>query len=287
VAWGQDNAKAAVIGLSCFECEYDRDGNRIKSGGLLDGKFRGDAVRVVRDEKGRVVERIELNDDGEEIRRDVLGPCGITEQVDYQAGKEISRSTWAYDENGHVKEFHRYDPEGNVIGSSISTSDVNGDIKEQWDYGPDGVFQLHFAQTYNPRTDMSTFVSFNENGSTKVTFTTKGTKVLAYWQETNEKNVFGSFFWRDRLGKTMVTHSCNPDGTCDDVATYYPDDTTDRVSRVEWHDPAQVLRLTFDYEYELDSLGNWTKRAVWVWSPELGERKLCETDYRTITYWSN
>jgi hypothetical protein len=286
VDWGQKDAKAGVIGVSCYECEYDRDGNRIKSGGLVDGEFRGDFVQIVRDEAGRVTERIEANDKGDVVRRDVLGPYGITEQVGYQEGKVIARSTWRYDQNGHKTESYHYDQDGVVTGSSFSTSDARGDITEEWDYGPNGVFQLHFAQTCNPQTDICTFSSFNENGSLKVTFTTKGTKVLSYWQETKEEHVFGSSFWRDRVGKTIVTHSCNPDGTCDEIATYFPNETTNQVSRVEWHDPAQVLRLAFDYEYEFDSLGNWTKRTVWVWSPELGERKLCETDYRTITYWS-
>jgi hypothetical protein len=286
VDWNQNDAKAAVVGIFCYECEYDREGNRIKSGGLLDGKFQGDFVRIVRDEKGKVIERIEENDKGEVIRRDVMGPYGIIEQTGYQEGKAISRATWKYDQNGHETESYHYDQEGVVTGSSISTSDASGDIKEQWDYGPNGVFQLHFAQTYNPQTDISTFTSFNENGSTNVTFTTKGTKVLSYWQRTDEKNVFGSVFWRDRVGNATVIHNCNPDGTCDEIANYFPDEKSNQVSRVEWHDPAHVLRLAFDYEYEFDSLGNWTKRTIRVWSPEVGERKLCETDYRTIKYWS-
>jgi hypothetical protein len=286
VDWGQKDAKAGVIGFSCDECEYDLEGNRIKSGGILDGEFRGDLIRVVRDETGTVTERIEENDKGELVRRDVLGPHGITEQVGYQQGKAISRSTWSYDANGHETEFYRYGQDGEVNESSFSTSDASGDIKERWNYGRNGVFELHFAQSYNPRTDISSFTSFNENGSVKVAFTTKGTKVLSYWQQTGEEHVFGSGFGRDRVGKTQVTHNCNPDGTCDEIVSYFPDETTNQVSRVEWHDPAQVLRLAFDYEYQLDAFGNWTKRTVWVWSPELRERKLCETDYRTITYWS-
>jgi hypothetical protein len=46
-----------------------------------------------------------------------------------------------------------------------------------------------------------------------------------------------------------------------------------------------VLKLSADCEYEPDQFGNWMKRIVWVWSPELGNRKLYETDYRTLTYW--
>jgi hypothetical protein len=286
VDWGLKDAKAGVIGVSCLECEYDREGNRIKSGGLVDGEFHGDLIRIVCDQTGKVTERIEENYKGEVVRREVLGRYGITEQVGYEKGKAISRSTWSYDANGHVTEFYQYDQNGVVTGSSFSTSDANGDIKEQWDYGRNGVFQLHFAQYYNPQTDMSTFTSFNESGSTKVAFTTKGTKVLSYWQQTGEEHVFGSIFWRDRVGKTEVTHNCNPDGTCDEIASYFPDETTNQVSRVEWHDSAQVLKLAFDYVYQVDAIGNWIKRTVWVWSPELGERKLCETDYRTIRYWS-
>jgi hypothetical protein len=286
VDWGQKDAKAGVIGVSCDECEYDPEGNLVKSGGIPGGEFRGNVIRVVRDETGKVTERIEENDKEELVRRDVLGPHGITEQVFYQKGTAISRSTWGYDANGHVTEFYQYGQDGEVNVSSFSTSDASGDIKEQWDYGLNGVFQLHFAQSYNPQTDVSTFTSFNENGSAKVTFTTKGAKVLSYWQQTGEEHVYGSIFGSDRIGKTQVMHNCNPDGTCDKIASYFPDEITNQVSRVEWHDPAQVLRLAFDYEYELDAFGNWTKRTVWVWSPELGERKLCETDYRTITYWS-
>jgi len=287
VDWNQNDAKVGVIAVSCYECEYDREGSRIRSGGLLDldGKLRGNFVQIVRHEK-RVTERIEENDKGDVIRREVVGPYGITEQINYQEGEMISRSTWDYDQNGHVTEFFQYGQDGVVIGSSFATSDASGDIKEQWDYGPKGVFQLHFVQTFNPQTDISTFTSFNENGSAKVTFTTKGTRVLSYWQQTNEKNVFGSVFWRDRVGRALVTHNCNPDGTCDEIASYFPDETTNRVSRAEWHDPAEILRLAFDYEYEFDSLGNWTKRTVWVWSPELGERKLAEVDFQTLTYWN-
>lgn len=286
VDWGQKDAKAGVIGVSCWECEYDREGNRIKSGGLVDGEFRGDLTRIVRDENGKVTEKIFENSSGEVYRREVIGPHGITEQVVYQVGKPISRSTWTYDANGHVAEFYSYDQDGVVTGSSFSTSDANNDIKEEWDYGRNGAFQLHFSKSYNSQTDICTFTNFNENGSVKVTFTTKGTKVVSFWQQTGEEHVYGSSFWMDRVGKTMVTHSCNPNGTCDEITSYYPTETTIHVSRVEWHDPVQVLRLAFDYEYELDSFGNWTKRTVWVWSPQLGERKLCETDYRTIRYWS-
>ena len=145
---------------------------------------------------------------------------------------------------------------------------------------------LHFAQRYDPKTDIGTFTNFNENGLTKVAITTKGFKVLSYWQQTSEDSAFGSHFGRDPLDKMQVWHSCNPDGTCDEITSYFSDQAMHLVKRVEWHDPAQVLKLAFDYEYELDAVGNWTKRTVWVWTSQFEVCKLFETDYRTITYWS-
>jgi hypothetical protein len=285
VDWHQKDAKAGILGISCWECEYDVEGNRIKSGQSYDGEFRGDVIRIIHDETGRVTARIEENYKGEIVCRDVLGPYGITEQVTYKDGKPYWRSTWSYDSNGHMTEFYHYDENGVVFESSIASSDASGNNKEEWNYGRNGVFSLHFVQSYDPETDIWTFTNFNENGSAKVAITTKGSKVLSYWQQAGEDNVFGSNFYRDPNNKTQVSHSCNPDGTCDEITSYFSDEARHQASRVEWHDPAGVLRLSFDYEYEVDQFGNWTKRTVFVWSPELGERKSYETDYRTLKYW--
>jgi hypothetical protein len=286
--WKQKDAKAWVLEISCWECEYDREGNRIKSGQILDGEFRGPVTRIVRDETGRVIERIEENYKGEVVRRDVLGPHGITEQVSYENGIPNSDATWSYDASGHVTQFFRYDQVGAVIESSFSTVDPGGNNKEQWDYGHNQAFLLHFVQTYDPKTALWTFTNFNEDGSVKVAITTEGSKLLSYWrQQTGEDHVFGSNFVMDPEGKAQDSYSCNLDGTCDRITAYFSDEKRHLVSRMEWHDPSGTLRLSFDYDYQLDQFGNWTKRTVWVWNPELGERKLCETDYRTLTYWSN
>jgi hypothetical protein len=133
---------------------------------------------------------------------------------------------------------------------------------------------------------MWTFTNFNEDGSAKVSITTQFSKLVSYWQQqTAEENVFGSGFFMNRVGKEQQSFRCHPDASCDRITSRFADETTLHVSRAEWHDPAGVLRLSFDYEYQLDRFGNWTKRTVWVWSPGLGARKLCETDYRTLTYW--
>jgi hypothetical protein len=287
VDWNRQDARIDVLGITCSECEYDREGNRLRNGQTVEGEFRGLMLRIVRDESGKVIERIEENYNGEIVSRVVLGPRGVTERVDYQNGRPHWRATRSYDANGHETEFHHYDEHGELFESSAESSDASGNNKEQWDYGRNGSFSLHFVDTYDPETDLWRFTSFNEDGSAKVTIATQKSKLLSYWQQqTAEEKVFGSGFFLDRVGKEKQSFSCHPDGSCDRMTSYFPDEASPHVSRVEWRDSAGGLRLSFDYEYQLDRFGNWTKRTVKVWSPELGEPKLCETDYRTLTYWA-
>lgn len=286
IEWHQPNGPTVALPAGCAECEYDPEGNRIKRGQIIDGESREDVVRFLRDSTGKVIEKITENYRGEMYRREVIGPYGITEQHEFENGKQISQSFWFYDANGHLSGFTSYDGDGVIVGSSLSMIDASGNFKEEWDSGPNGSFSLHFAETNDPKTGTWTFTNFNENGSIKVTFTTVGTKVISYWQEPGEQQVFGSNFFMDSVGKTQESYSCHSDGNCDHIVSYFPDEARHHVSRIEWRDAAGVLKLSSDYEYELDQFGNWTKRIVLVWSPELGERKLYETDYRTLKYWS-
>ncbi len=287
VDWHQPDGPTVALPASCGECEYDLQGNRIKMGQIIDGEFRGDVVRLLRDSAGKVIERIVENYKGEIYRREVIGPYGITEQEDYENGKIISWTFRFYDSNGHLYESRNYDRDGVIVGSSLSTIDASGNFKEEWDSGPNGSFSLHFVEANDPKTGTWTFTNFNEDGSIKVNFTTVGTKVISYWQEPSDQQVFGSNFSMDPVGKTQESYSCHSDGNCDHIISYFPDEARHHVSRIEWHDPAGMLKLSADYEYELDQFGNWTKRTVSVWSPELGERKLYEKDYRTLQYWAD
>jgi hypothetical protein len=284
--WRQPDGPAVVLGVGCQECEYDVEGNRIKSGQILNGEFRGDFTRILRNETGQVTEKIEENYKGELVRREVMGAYGITEEDFYEKGKQTSRTTLSYDGNGHVAESYHFDQNGAEIESSFSISDASGNFKEQWDYGRNGAFLLHFLQTYDPKRDITDFTNFNEDGTVKLAFRTEGTKVLSFWQQPGENGGFGSTFFMDPVGKTQESYSCHQDGTCDHIFSYFVDEARHLLSRVEWHDAAGLLKLSADYEYETDLFGNWTKRTVWVWRPELGERKLYETDYRTLKYWN-
>jgi hypothetical protein len=283
IVWRQPDGPTVALPVGCIDCEYDEEGNRIKSGESLDGVWHGEIVQILHN--GDVTEKMAKNANGEVYRREIVGPDGILEQEGYENGKRISQSNWFYDGNGHVSAFRGYDRDGVLISSSTSVSDASGNYKEEWDYGPNGSFSLHFVETNEPKSDTYTFSSFNENGSIKVAFTTVGTKVISYRQETAEENVFGHSFSMDPSGKTQEAYKCHRDGRCDHFISYFMDESRHLVHRNEWHDADGALKYSADFEYELDAYGNWTKRTVWVWSEDLGERKLYATDYRAYSYW--
>jgi hypothetical protein len=268
------------------ECEYDEDSNRIKSGQTVAGEFQGAYFHIIRDKTGRVTERIAENYKGEVESRELLGPYGKTEQDVYQGGKLTSHATWTYEGDGRISEYHCHDGTGSEIESSNKISDASGNFTENWEYGQDGTFILHSLESYDPARDISDFISFNEDGTVKVTSRTQGNKVLAYWEQPGENQPFGSHFYLDAVGKTQLSYSCHPNGTCDPTITYFLDEARYNPSRTEQYDAAGELQRAAYYKYDLDQFGNWTKRTLWVWTPELGERKLYETAERTIKYWT-
>jgi hypothetical protein len=283
IDWHQPAGFSIVLPVWCIDCEYDEQGNRIKTGMTIDGVWQGEIVQILQHDDR--IERIAKNNNGEVCRREIVGPYGILEQEGYENGKRISQSNWFYDANGHLSAFRGYDRDGVLISSSTSVSDAKGNYKEEWDYGPNSSFSLHFAETNEPKSDTYTFSNFNENGSIRVAFATVGTEVISYRQATAEENVFGDSFSMDPTGKTQEAYKCHRDGRCDHFISYFTDESRHQVRRKEWHDADGTLKYSADFEYEIDAYGNWTKRTVWVWSDELGERKLYTTDYRTFTYW--
>jgi hypothetical protein len=263
----------------CPLCEYDRMGNRTRMGAEI--------TRLVKNENDNVLEKTFETPEGDVTRHELWGPFGILEQISYGKGKLISHSIWSYDANGHLAEFHGYDQDGVQIASSHA---VNGKLdhnREVWDYGKDGVFQLHFVETNEPKTEYWTFANLNEDGSVKASVKTLGNSVLFYQQDMTEANVFGSGFYMDPENKKQVSYRCHPDSTCDQIASDCQDEECRLVTHVEWRDATGTSKLLIEYEYELDSWGNWTKRVAWVSGAGLPERTLAETDYRELQYWSN
>jgi hypothetical protein len=283
--WHPANAAVLPGGLWCHECEYDREGNRIRFGQLVEGEFRGDSSRITHDENGNVIEKVVENDEGEVHRREVLGPFGITLAEDFENGKLTYHSTWSYDGNGHITDYFWYDREGTVLARSERMTDATGNSKEEWDYGQDGKLTLHFVETTDPNKGTWAITTFNENGSVKLALNTEGTKVLSFWREPGEDLPFGSIFFMDRAGKTQESYRCHLGGGCDHIVTYFPDERSHNATRLEWHDPAGVLQLAADYEYGLDGYGNWTKQTIWLSTPDLGDHKLFQINRRILTYW--
>jgi hypothetical protein len=156
------------------------------------------------------------------------------------------------------------------------------------DWGKNGELVLHYTQTFDPKTQIENFTSFNENGSVKLAWTIIGGKLSSYRHLPSEKPEYGDGFTENEGPGTKRTYNCHGDSTCDEALVHYEyaDERKLHPRNVEWRDPAGDLKLAAYYEYEFDAFGNWTTRKIWVWSAELGERQLYETDTRALTYWS-
>src|SRR5215813_305095 len=56
VQWQQPSGPTLVPPIWCNDCEYDADGFRTMSGEVVDGKFLGDSIRLVRGGDGVVTD---------------------------------------------------------------------------------------------------------------------------------------------------------------------------------------------------------------------------------------
>lgn len=276
----QPDGPAIIYPVGCEVCDYDEDGNSIRRGQNWDTGFVGGTARYIRDEDGNIRQQIMENEKGELNSKVMVGRFGKTEEEFYQHGVLQSRNKYRYDENGNVIESLSYDAHGIQIARSSAAFDEHGTITEQFDYGPKNRFLLHYVQTYDPETDVQTFTNLNEDGTVRLTFTAKGDRVTSYWQQPSNVHELGS----NVCFKTGC-ESHNPDGSMFRTVTTFADGDTRNPIRAERRDATDQVQMAAEYEYEFDGHGNWTKRSVWIWTPESGERKLLEVDSRTLTYW--
>jgi hypothetical protein len=265
--------------------EYDREGNRVRSGSYKEGTFEGEVVRIVRDENGKISEKLFEDAKGGLYRHEFWGPFGIVEKTDILNEKALSHATWIYDAYGRVSEFHFYDQDGIQIQNCLAVNGAAEHNREEWDYGKGGVFQLHYIETYEPKTDFWTFTNLNEDGSIKVAVETARISLISYRQNTDEPYVMGSIFFMDPENKKLATYQCHADSTCDATTSDCLDETCYLVSRSEQRDSKGNLELLMEREFELDRFGNWTKRITRISGPGLQQRTLAETDYRELRYW--
>lgn len=75
VRWQQPGGPTLVVPMWCRDCEYAPDGTKTKSGQMVDGKFFGETIRLVRDANGNLTDRYSFSSTpGELHRHDVMGP---------------------------------------------------------------------------------------------------------------------------------------------------------------------------------------------------------------------
>jgi YD repeat-containing protein len=281
----QPDGPAVFYPIWCTICEYDQDENRIKQGQDWETGFVGETTRYVRDESGAVREQIAENEKGELEHKIVRGPFGKTEEEDYQRGALQFRQTYRYDQNGNLIEWVTYNPDGTQAASTTATFDEKGNVTEQFDLGPDNSFRLHFTQSFDPNTGVQTFTNFNQDGTVRLTFAANENRITNYWQQPAREHEFGSSVCFNAEPMHQVCETHNPDGKLWRTSATFADEKRRNPTRVELRDNDDQVQMAGDFEYEFDEHENWTKRSGWIWTRESGERKLHETDSRTLTYW--
>jgi hypothetical protein len=288
VVWSQPGGPTLAIPIWCQECEFDPNGNRTKFGQMIDGRFQGEIVHLLFDGQGHVTERIaDDTSTGETIRREIVGPFGNTEESFYRNGELQSRTLFSYDQYGHRIDELTLDGSGKQQFYTVVNTDKDGNDTERWDWGKGGELRLHFRQTFDPKTKVEQFASFDPSGGMKLTWTVIGGKLSSYWQLPGAPSEFGDGFSEDIGNDTYATYQCHSDGSCERARVRYAylDAKRRNPQSVEWRDESGELLYGAYYEYEIDAHRNWTHRVIWVWSRSLGERKVYETDSRTISYW--
>jgi hypothetical protein len=275
-----------VTPIWCNDCEYDPDGSRTKSGQMVEGKFFGEVIRLVRDADGHVTDRYSYNaSTGELQRHDVMGPYGKTEQKVYIAGKLRSRSTFSYDLYGHLSALRSFDGVGKSEGYTLTVTDKGDTITRRSSYGKNG--ELSSEQTFDPETETDHFTIFDEFGKVNLTRTVVRGKLNSFWEPHDSPLQYGGNFTEHIGDGSFDNYACHADLSCgvSHVHYEYVDGDKHTPRSAEWRDAEGNLKLAAYFEYEVDGFRNWTYRRVWVWNPELGERTLYETDFRAITYW--
>ena len=292
VVWSQPGGPALIIPVWCQECEFDPNGNRTKFGQMFDGRFQGEIVHLLFDGQGRVTERIaEDASSGETIRHEIVGPFGNTEESRYKDGELQSRTVISYDEYGHKIDELTLDGSRKHQFHTVVNTDKDGNYTdtEQWHWGKEGKWELfdHVRQTFDPKTGTEQFTSFDSSGGIKLAWTVKDGKLSSYWQLPGSPSRYGDAFSEDIGNDTFANYQCHSDGNCERARVRYVYLAAKRRNpqSVEWRDDSGGLLYGAYYDYEIDAQRNWTHRVIWVWSRLLGERKVYETDSRTISYW--
>ena len=288
IKWTQPGGPSLVMPVGCRDCEYDSEGNRIRSGQKQpDGTFFGENIEIVRDDQGQIIQRTRINaTDSKVFEQEKDGPFGPVEEIYFDG--PIARSTKSYDRLGNLSEWLSFDANGLQVSRSIFRTNPDGQWIERATWGKNS--QLQYRETYDPETDFQRFESYDDSGAVRVTFTVAHDKVQTFWKASDEPDQFGDSFTSNLGNGNFKMFSCHKNGVCDVTHVHYTyvDNSTHQFpTTAEWRDDSDKLQYATWCEYEFDDRHNWTKRTVWVLSPEIPERTLYETDTRIIAYWTN
>jgi hypothetical protein len=284
--WRQPGGPTVLIPIWCHDCEYDSYGSRIRSGQVMDGKFLGEEIQIVRDANGRPTERTVTDVATRQIiTHDAMGPFGRTDEIDYLNGKVSSHQTFAYDTYGHMTEWLSLDATGAQLSRVVKSSYKDGTLREETVWDKDG--KLSRKDTYDEETKVERFTTYGPSGDVKLTWTMADGRLESFWEPPDSPSQFGDNFTEDAGHDTRENYACGNDGRCEISRVHYEYLDGDKRNPLgaEWRDSEGNLLYAAYYEYETDSFHNWTARKIWVLTPELPERTLYEADVRAITYW--
>lgn len=284
--WQQPAGPTLVVPIWCMECTYDPDGSKTKSGQIFGGKVTGQIIRLVRDSNGQVSEKFEFDAATGQLGRYLLmGPFGKTEEITYIKGKLHWRQTYSYDQYGNMTDWLTFDSTGKQISRVLTNREPDGALKEKSAWGADG--QLSYKQTVDPATKTERFTTFDQFGRVQLTWNVVAGRLALFWETSDSPSQFGENFTETEGNADPENYACHSDGSCavSRVHYEYADPQGRNPLSAEWRDSYGNPQFAVYYDYEIDPFRNWTYRWVWVWSSDLDERALYETDSRKITYW--
>ncbi len=278
----QPNGFCLVFPLTCSNCEYDQAGKHIQPAD-------GTATRDVRDASGNIQEQVWENEKGEVSRRlEFFGGRKVRDTTYVEQHAEFT-TEFSYDLKGNLSETHTSQT-GAATSANVTTYDPQGNVIEQVDEGPGDHF-AHFRQAFDPKThNLRSFTGLDRNGLVRLDVALQDASVVSFWQAQGDPPTYGTGFTFDTAPNLQEAREYKWDGSYTRYAFTFVDDKKRQPKRVTLFDTEGNLWIQADYEYEFDSIGNWTKRTVWEWTRDWGDgeqgRKLIEVDSRTLTYYS-
>jgi hypothetical protein len=178
-----------------------------------------------------------------------------------------------------------YDADGNLVEHDLTRTNGGGQWTERAVWMGNG--HLQYRETYDPETDSQHFESYDDSGAVRLTYGFSHNRVTSFWEASETPNQFGDSFAANLGTSDVDQYQCHKGGACEVFRVHYDyaDAAKHHPASVEWRDSSGKLLNGAYYEYEFDAQHNWTKRVVYVQSPEIPNRTLLEADTRSIAYW--